>query len=55
MYFILGIVFIFAAVYSAQESIWNGKSVLFMAVAAFDIQVALGQILGEKKKKSGEK
>jgi hypothetical protein len=56
IYLIMGVLFTYLAIGSAQETIWNFSTILLVLVATFDFGVAIRMfLLGKKIKKMTKK
>lgn len=53
MYFFMGLAFLYIAIQSADETIWNFGTIIFTIVATFDFGVAL-KILGRYFKQKNQ-
>jgi hypothetical protein len=49
LYLVFALFFIYSAYLASVPNIWNWKALLFVAFAAFDIQVGLAHWFGKKK------
>ena len=56
IYLIMGVLFAYLAIGSAQETVWNFSTILLVLVATFDFGVAIRMfLLGKKIKKMTKK
>ena len=56
IYLIMGVLFTYLAIGSAQETVWNFSTILLVLVATFDFGVAIRMfLLGKKIKKMTKK
>ena len=56
IYLIMGVLFTYLAIGSAQETVWNFSTILLVLVATFDFGVSIRMfLLGKKIKKMTKK
>ncbi|TCP19729.1 uncharacterized protein DUF4305 [Scopulibacillus darangshiensis] len=45
IYLMIGSLFIFAAAYEAQDTVWNAATIFFAAFAAFDVRMGFHHLI----------